>query len=137
MSREHSEMAGELDCCKKPWHAVRLKEVPMMGRKGKIIMIMAVLLMAGGGFWILGRGRTVLPKPLSGPLPSQEAGVAGADAEELISPEEGQYQNTVVAPPTTPMEILTTPRTGLESTDPSTVALASGEPQLVEFFAFW
>jgi len=26
---------------------------------------------------------------------------------------------------------------GLEATDPSTVVLASGKPQLVEFFAFW
>lgn len=30
-----------------------------------------------------------------------------------------------------------TPKTGLASTDPSTVNLASGEPQLVELFAFW
>jgi len=30
-----------------------------------------------------------------------------------------------------------TPRAGLVATDPSTVSLASGEIQLVEFFAFW
>jgi len=30
-----------------------------------------------------------------------------------------------------------TPRSGLVATDPSTVTLASGEIQLVEFFAFW
>ncbi len=29
------------------------------------------------------------------------------------------------------------PRTALEATDPSTVSLAAGELQLVEFFAFW
>ena len=29
------------------------------------------------------------------------------------------------------------PRTGLESTDPATVNLASGQLQLVEVFAFW
>jgi hypothetical protein len=28
-------------------------------------------------------------------------------------------------------------KTGLEATDPSTVVLATGKPQLVEFFAFW
>ena len=28
-------------------------------------------------------------------------------------------------------------KTGLEATNPSTVVLASGKPQLVEFFAFW
>lgn len=30
-----------------------------------------------------------------------------------------------------------TPRAGLTATDPETVLLASGEIQLVEFFAFW
>ena len=29
------------------------------------------------------------------------------------------------------------PRLALEATDPSTVSLAAGQPQLVEFFAFW
>ena len=29
------------------------------------------------------------------------------------------------------------PRQGLEATDPATVVLASGQPQIVEFFAFW
>lgn len=29
------------------------------------------------------------------------------------------------------------PREGLVATNPSTVVLASGEPQIVEFFAFW
>jgi hypothetical protein len=30
-----------------------------------------------------------------------------------------------------------TPRLHLEATDPATVSLAAGKPQLVEFFAFW
>ncbi len=29
------------------------------------------------------------------------------------------------------------PRDELEATDPSSVVLASGQPQIVEFFAFW
>ena len=29
------------------------------------------------------------------------------------------------------------PRLHLEATDPATVSLAAGQPQLVEFFAFW
>jgi hypothetical protein len=33
--------------------------------------------------------------------------------------------------------LVPTPRAGLESTDPSVVNLASGEIQLVEFFAYW
>ncbi len=34
-------------------------------------------------------------------------------------------------------QIIPTPRSGLESTDPATVSLASGEIQLIEVFAFW
>lgn len=34
-------------------------------------------------------------------------------------------------------EALPTPRSGLEATDPATVEIASGQLQLVEFFAFW
>jgi hypothetical protein len=34
-------------------------------------------------------------------------------------------------------EVKPTPKSGLEATDPTTVSLASGEPMLVEFFAFW
>jgi hypothetical protein len=29
------------------------------------------------------------------------------------------------------------PREGLEATNPASVVLASGQPQIVEFFAFW
>ena len=29
------------------------------------------------------------------------------------------------------------PRQGLEATDPASVVLVSGQPQVVEFFAFW
>jgi hypothetical protein len=29
------------------------------------------------------------------------------------------------------------PKTGLEATNPSTVVLGAGKPQLIEFFAFW
>lgn len=35
-----------------------------------------------------------------------------------------------------PQEIVQ-PRQELEATDPATVSLASGQPQIVEFFAFW
>ncbi len=34
-------------------------------------------------------------------------------------------------------QVVPTPRVGLQSTDPSTVNLASGQIQLVEVFAFW
>lgn len=34
-------------------------------------------------------------------------------------------------------EIVAPGRSGLRATDPATVSLAAGKPQLVEFFAFW
>ena len=59
---------------------------------------------------------------LAEPLPQPTAPVAAGPAESL--------------PPDTPS---TTPkvRTGLEATDPMTVALGTGKPVLLEFFAFW
>lgn len=45
------------------------------------------------------------------------------DPVELDAPVEGNQQPE--------------PRQGLEATDPGSVVLASGQPQIVEFFAFW
>jgi hypothetical protein len=39
--------------------------------------------------------------------------------------------------PSAEVEPTPTLRVGLEATDPGAVQLASGEPTLVEFFAFW
>jgi hypothetical protein len=44
---------------------------------------------------------------------------------------------TVLAPATLSQEPIPTTRRGLHATDPGGVMLASGRPQLVEFFAFW
>lgn len=47
---------------------------------------------------------------------------------------------TVEVQPTEAVEAAPTPhavKTELAATDPSTVQLAAGKPQLVEFFAFW
>ena len=41
------------------------------------------------------------------------------------------------AVPESPASAVPTARAGLESTDPATVNLASGQLQLVEVFAFW
>ena len=44
---------------------------------------------------------------------------------------------TVEVTDAAPQDITPTAREGLQATDPETVMLASGEIQLVEFFAFW
>ena len=57
----------------------------------------------------------------------------GGDMTEGESVEGGEGSEDVDEPAAPPPE----PKTGLEATDPTTVVLASGSPQLVEFFAFW
>lgn len=52
---------------------------------------------------------------------SESEGQPNMDSDEAAEP---------IAPPPEP-------KAGLEATDPSTVILASGSPQLVEFFAYW
>ena len=56
------------------------------------------------------------------PAPGYQFPTPTTDGGAYPSPEEGE------APPV---------KTGLEATDPASVVLASGKPQLVEFFAFW
>ncbi len=56
--------------------------------------------------------------------------IAESQEKSMIEP-----AKTPVAEPS--LDIIPTPREGLEATDPSAVVLASGKPTLVEFFAFW
>jgi hypothetical protein len=61
---------------------------------------------------------------------------------ELIEPTDGvdvlEVSNKGTEPEKTPTAgILPTPRSELESTDPASVNLASGNIQLIELFAFW
>jgi hypothetical protein len=137
MSRECSEKAVNLGSNSKPRRVVRIKEVSMKGSKAKIITVVSVLLIVAGGIWFSGRGKAVRSNPLSEPLRSQEAGFVEVEPGVEVPEGEKQIAQTVNLPTNTPMEVPPTPRAGLESTDPSTVALASGETQLVEFFAFW
>jgi hypothetical protein len=62
------------------------------------------------------------------PAASQTADIP--DTNQVIMP------NIEVAPETEPNESPII-KNELEATDPSMVVLASGQPQLVEFFAFW
>ena len=81
--------------------------------------------------------------PASGEQGSQDAvpvpdDDAGDDLTDDAASSEGEHQPDMdsdeaaepIAPPPEP-------KAGLEATDPSTVMLASGSPQLVEFFAYW
>ena len=65
------------------------------------------------------------------------------EAEPSVSPSEGDAVSPATEAPAEPTaESLEQPapppiKEGLVATEPQTVSLASGGPQLVEFFAFW
>ena len=58
--------------------------------------------------------------------------------QESISATESEEKPTIASATAPVIEpLVPTPREELEATDPSTVVLVSGQPTLVEFFAFW
>ncbi len=65
--------------------------------------------------------------------PSGEgAGPAAPAADEPAAPAADEPAEVEAEP-----QEIVQPRQELEATDPATVSLASGQPQIVEFFAFW
>ena len=70
---------------------------------------------------------TLAPQPTA-PVPATES-VAVATAAVVIETEPPAEEVVVALPTSRGNE--------LEATDPSTVNIASGGPQLIEFFAFW
>ena len=71
--------------------------------------------------------------------PAQAVGEATPVAEAATSqPVAGASPTEASTDPAAPAEVVKpTPRPDLHASDPSTVSLASGQLQLVEFFAFW
>jgi hypothetical protein len=65
------------------------------------------------------------PPAQEDPAPAQEEAPTAAPATATEAPAEE------------PMAAPTSRGSQLVATDPSTVNLTSGEPQLIEFFAFW
>lgn len=75
---------------------------------------------------------TDLPPTANSSIPSQEADVKAATQTNTVEENESEPIQSTEMSADKP-----TPRVGLVATDPSTVNLASGDIQLVEFFAFW
>lgn len=79
--------------------------------------------------------------PLTPTIAPQPATPEPAPIEELPAPPTIEIvptatEETVKEPP--PVAIVPTSRgNALHATDPGTVNIASGQPQLIEFFAFW
>ena len=68
---------------------------------------------------------------------AEEAPVIEVAEEPTAVPAEAVAEESTMESDDMPDDAPPAPRSGLEATDPSTVALASGSYQLVEFFAFW
>ena len=73
--------------------------------------------------------------PESGEMPVATHVEESAPAQEEAPAEEGAMATE--EPVEEPMAMATSRGSQLAATDPSTVNLTSGEPQLIEFFAFW
>ena len=102
-----------------------------------LIFILVGIVVVGGTVYAL-----TLFQSNAGPDPTLVVNEEVEKATDLNEPLENVGVN--VAPTqeqkqgnTSTVSILPTPRVDLESTDPSSVNLASGGLQLVELFAFW
>ena len=77
----------------------------------------------------------------SAPLtsPAEAVGEATPVADPASNQPVAEASPTEASPdPAAPAEVVKpTPRPDLHASDPSTISLASGQLQLVEFFAFW
>jgi hypothetical protein len=105
-------------------------------RRNPGIAILAGILVLIGGLVVVGR------KPENQVAGIEMASVEFVQSDQTASPADpgAAFNEESVGEHTQPTEttsVKPTPRAGLVATDPSTVNLASGEIQLVEFFAFW
>ncbi len=114
----------------------------IQNRQRWMIAIIAVLILAaaaGCGFLPganqTGGEETPAEKP-SGVLPTETAAAPTATENGEPAGEVTEAEPIEEASPP-PLEAKPTARVGLQGTDPGTVTLASGDIQLVEFFAFW
>jgi len=100
-----------------------------------IWIVLGIAILAGGLYLALSGGDLVKEQEDGVLAEIDEASIAESPAETAIREEEPtpeidvESTNEPIIPPT--------PRTGMVSTDPSTVNLASGDIQLIEIFAFW
>ncbi len=106
----------------------------MRDKNKKISVLLIALLLIGIAVVFVVTGRNERTEQITDQSAQVEE-IVNADTEVPITEVQEAAESTeeaVVeeqAPPA--------PRAGLESTDPSTVNLASGKIQLVEVFAFW
>lgn len=101
-------------------------------KKNLLILIVAMLLVAAVFFVVIGRNKDPNEIVIQ-PQVNEEVAVFDTPGPATEIEQAADPTQTV----TVEDQIPPTPRTGLESTDPATVNLASGDIQLIEVFAFW
>ncbi|HUS83902.1 MAG TPA: hypothetical protein VMX56_02060 [Anaerolineales bacterium] len=106
-----------------------------MTRKAIFIVLTAIVLTGLLLAACDGASQQVEPSPY-GETPQQQAVEESTPVGNTEVPE-GETAPTSMLPETAPEDVKPTPRPELSATDPSTVSLASGGPQVLEFFAFW
>ena len=106
----------------------------MRNNNKTLIVIIVAILLVGITVVVVGLGRNDGPEQVvTNPAEVDEVSVEYTEitATEVDQPAEAANAEVTEAP------VLPTARAGLESTDPATVNLNTGEIQLVEAFAFW
>jgi len=100
-----------------------------------IWIVLGTVILAVGLYLALSGGDLVQEPEAAILAENDEASIAESPAETATRDEEPTPETDVES--TAESIIPPTPRTGMVSTDPSTVNLASGDIQLIEIFAFW
>ena len=101
--------------------------------KTKTVIVLGAVVLTGLLLAACGQAAQQEPgDPLVGDAPQQQEGVPNENVEVL------EAEALPTSPPESgPVDVKATPRSGLSATNPSTVVLASGGQQVIEFFAFW
>ena len=99
-----------------------------------LILVLVVLIGAAAYLFWPGRKETAQESEMvRETLPAEELIEAPTETAGSV-----EVSTTELPPQNSPTQVnIPTPRDELESTDPGSVTLASGEIQLVELFAFW
>lgn len=95
--------------------------------------IIIAILVLGGAVAFIFIGRNESHEQVSSQPEAAETAVIVTDIPAVEAQEDTEPTQEVVID----QQVPPTPRVGLQSTDPETVNLASGEYQLIEAFAFW
>ena len=101
------------------------------------IVIVLVFIVGGGIVFLTGNRGTAPTEDISDSSVVTSTSVAPVETEAAVVPDTEVVEEEPKLEETAEEVMVPTPKAGLVSTDPAVVNLASGEIQLVEFFAFW